>query len=190
MGQKKLTLQEQLLQSGLVSSDKAKRARTEKHKQNQLQRNNKVQMVNEAKELALKAQAEKLERDKELNKAKQEEETKKQIAAQIRQLIEQNRIVYDEEAIEEYDDSSAYHFTDGNKVKKLFVPPDIRTQIASGKLAIVRSGKRYNLVPAAIAVKIRERNADSVVVLIEPDKNPAHENDPYADYQVPDDLMW
>lgn len=189
MSQKKLTLQEQLLQSGLVSAAKAKNAKTEKYKQSQQQRN-KVLAVDEAKELALKAQAEKLERDRELNKLKQLEEEKKQIAAQVRQLIEQHRIKFDDNEIDEYDDSSAYHFNDNNKVKKLFVPETIRKQIASGRLAIVRLGQRYEVVTAEIAGKIKERSAASVMVLNEPNTESAEKNDPYAEYQIPDDLMW
>lgn len=190
MSQKKLSLQEQLLQSGLVSAAKAKSVKTEKHKQSQLQRNNKVQKVDEAKELALKAQAEQLERDRELNKLKQQQEEQKQIAAQVRQLIEQHRIKIDEDAVDQYDDRSAYHFSDNNKVKKLFVPQPMREQIASGRLAIVKLGKRYEVVNADIAVKIKDRNTNSVIVLNEPNSNLVEKNDPYAGYEIPDDLMW
>jgi len=190
MSQKKLSLQDQLLKAGLVSSAQAKTVKTEKHKQSQLQRNNKVQQADEAKALALKAQAEKLERDKELNKLKQQQEEQKQIAAQVRQLIEQHRIKIDENAVDLYDDSHAYHFTDSNKVKKLFVPQALREQIASGRLAIVKLGKRYELVTADIAEKIKARNAASVIVLNEPDSSRVEQNDAYAGYEIPDDLMW
>lgn len=190
MNQKKLSLQDQLLKSGLVTAAQAKSVKTEKHKQSQLQRNNKVQVVDEAKELALKAQAEKLERDRELNKLKQQQEDQKQIAAQVRQLIEQHRIKIDEDAVDQYDDSSAYHFNDNNKIKKLFVPQTLREQIASGRLAVVKLGKRYEVVNADIAGKIKERNAASVIVLNEPEIKRIEQDDPYAGYQIPDDLMW
>jgi uncharacterized protein YaiL (DUF2058 family) len=190
MSQKKLSLQDQLLQAGLVSSAKAKSAKTEKYKQSQQQRSNKAQTVDEAKELALKAQAEKLEKDRELNRLKQEQEEKKQIAAQIRQLVQQHRLNIDENEIDQYDDSSAYHFTDHNKIKKLFVPPAMREQIAGGRLAIVKVQNRYEVVGAEIAEKIKERNAACVMVLNAPNQEGVETNDPYADYQIPDDLMW
>lgn len=190
MSQKKLSLQDQLLKAGLVSSAHAKSVKTEKHKQSQLQRKNKVQQVDEAKELALKAQAEQLEKDRELNKLKQQQEEQKQIAAQVRQLIEQHRIKIDEDAVDVYNDSHAYHFNDNNKIKKLFVPQAMREQIASGRLAIVRLGKRYEVVNAEIAGKIKDRNAANVIVLNEPDNNRNEQNDPYAGYEIPDDLMW
>ncbi len=56
----KLSLQEQLLKSGLVSAAKAKSVSADKRKQTQQQRKNKVEVIDEAKELAQKAQAEKI----------------------------------------------------------------------------------------------------------------------------------
>lgn len=190
MSQKKLSLQEQLLQAGLVSSAKARSAKTEKYKQSQQQRNSKEQAVDEARALALKAQAEKLEKDRELNRLKQEQEEKKQIAAQIKQLVQEHRMSVDESEIDRYDDSFAYHFTDHNKVKKLFVPPRMRAQIADGRLAIVKAGQRYEVVAAEIAEKIRERSSAAVMVLNAPKQEAAESRDPYAAYQIPDDLMW
>jgi uncharacterized protein YaiL (DUF2058 family) len=191
MSQKKLSLQEQLLKSGLVTTAQARTAKSEKHKQAQQQRHNNVQVVDEGKRMLQQAQAEKAERDKELNKLKQQQEERKQIAAQVRQLIESHRIAIDENAIEEYDDSQAYHFTDQNKVKKLFVPKTIRDQISDGKLAIVRLRKRYDVVPVEIAGKIRERDPASVIVWNEASPQPVQDSDdPYAQFQVPDDLIW
>ncbi|MFA7097728.1 MAG: DUF2058 family protein [Gammaproteobacteria bacterium] len=51
---------------------------------------------------------------------------------------------------------------------------------------------RYDIVPKDVADKIRQRDAAYVVERQgqgqEP--QPPDANDPYADYQVPDDLMW
>ncbi|MGJ0484775.1 MAG: DUF2058 domain-containing protein [Methylomicrobium sp.] len=191
MSQKKLSLQEQLLKSGLVTAAQARTAKSDKHKQVQQQRHNNVQVVDEAKRMMQQALAEKAERDKELNRLKQEQEEKKQIAAQVRQLIETHRLAIDENAIEEYDDSQAYHFTDLNKVKKLFVPKEMRDQISDGKLAIVRQRKRYDIVPVEIAGKIRERDPSCIIVWNDASSVSVENNDdPYAQYQIPDDLVW
>ncbi|MGR8979823.1 MAG: DUF2058 domain-containing protein [Gammaproteobacteria bacterium] len=191
MSQKKLSLQEQLLKAGLVSVSQAKTAKSEKYKQNQLKRNPKVQIVDEAKELALKAQADQIEKDRQLNKLKQQQEQQKQIAAQVRQLVMQHRIQIDENAIDQYDDSFSYHFIDNGKVKKLFVPQDIREQIAGGRLAIVKLGQRYEVVKTEIAIKIKARDPGFVVMLNESTDTPSGDNDdPYSAYQIPDDLMW
>ncbi len=191
MSQKKLSLQEQLLKSGLVSTAQARTAKSEKHKQVQQQRHNKVEVVDEAKRMVQQALAEKAERDKELNRLKQLQDEKKQVAAQIRELIENHRMTIDESTIEAFDDSHAYHFTDQSKVKKLFVPKAMRDQISAGRLAIVRLRKQYAVVPVEIAGKIRERDPSCIIVwndaaaqIVQPS------DDPYAQYQIPDDLMW
>lgn len=179
------------MKSGLVTTAQARTAKSEKHKQVQQQRHNNVQVADEAKRMVQQALAEKAERDKELNRLKLEQEERKQIAAQVRQLIESHRIAIDEGAIEEFDDSHAYHFTDQNKVKKLFVPKAMRDQISSGKLAIVRLRRRYEVVPVDIAGKIRERDPASVIVWNDASAQAVQpSDDPYAQYQIPDDLMW
>ena len=72
MSKQKLSFQEQLLKTGLVTSAQAKAAKSTKNKQTQLHRKNNVAVVDEAKKLALNAQAEKVERDKELNRVRKQ----------------------------------------------------------------------------------------------------------------------
>lgn len=179
----KLSLQEQLLKSGLVSTAQARTIKADKRKQVQQQRKNKVDVVDEAKELAQKAQAEKIERDRELNQQRQQQEEQKQLAAQIKQLIDLNRLPTDPEG-------QAYNFTDHNKVKRLYVAEAMRDQIAEGRLAIVKFGQQYEVVSAEVAQKIQARDATSVVVFNEPNKTADAADDPYAAYHVPDDLIW
>ncbi|TAN67096.1 MAG: DUF2058 domain-containing protein [Methylobacter sp.] len=179
----KLSLQEQLLKSGLVSAVKAKSVKSDKRKQTQQQRKNKVEVVDEAKELAQKAQAEKVEKDRELNQLRQQQEEQKQLAAQIKQIIELNRLPRDAEG-------QAYNFTDNNKVKRLYVSETMRDQIAEGRLAIVKLGTNYEVVAADTAIKIQQRDAASVIVFNERNKIADVVDDPYAAYQVPDDLIW
>lgn len=179
----KLSLQEQLLKSGLVSAAQAKSVKTDKRKQTQQQRKHKVEVIDEAKELAQKAQAEKVERDKELNQLRQQQEEQKQLAAQIKQIIELNKLPRDAEGL-------PYNFTDDNKVKRLYVSEIMRDQIAEGRLAIVKLGTNYEVVAAEAARKIQQRDAASVIVFNEQNKIVEITDDPYAAYQVPDDLIW
>ena len=183
MSKQKLSLQEQLLKSGLVSSAQAKSAKSNKHKQEQLQRKNNIVQVDEAKAWSEKSRLEKLEKDLALNQLHQQQELKKQLLAQIKQLIEQNKLPRDEDGI-------AYRFINNNKVKTLYVSETMRTQLINGQLAIVRLGKNYEVVTAEVAKKIGERNADSVLVHNEPAENLAQVDDSYSGYAVPDDLMW
>ncbi|MGZ5009840.1 MAG: DUF2058 domain-containing protein [Methylobacter sp.] len=179
----KLSLQEQLLKSGLVSTAQARTIKADKRKQTQQQRKNKVDVVDEAKELAQKALAEKIEKDRELNQLRQQQEEQKQLAAQIKQIVELNRLPKDAEGL-------AYNFTDNNKVKRLYVSEAMRDQIAQGRLAIVKLGQQYEVVSAEVARKILSRDAASVIVFNESNKSTDVADDAYAAYQVPDDLIW
>ncbi len=184
MSKQKLSLQDQLLKSGLVSSAQAKSAKSDKRKQTQQQRKNKVTVVDETKELVQKAQAEKAERDRELNQLIKQQEEQKQLAAQIKQLIELNKQPKDPDGL-------AYHFNDNNKIKTLYVSEAMREQIIRGRLAIVKLGESYEVVSSEIAKKISLRDAASVIVHNETCVSATDTNDdPYADYQVPDDLIW
>lgn len=185
MANQKLSLQEQLLKSGLVSSAKAKTAKTDKRKQAEQQRKNNVVVTDEAKELALKAQAEQQERDRALNQLKIQQEAQKHLAAQIKQLIELNKLPINDA------DGLAYHFNDQNKMKTLYVSANLREQLIRGRAAVVKAEGGYEVVSSDVAEKISQRDAASVIVLNAPSAEPVdRQDDPYADYQIPDDLMW
>ena len=184
MSKQKLSLQDQLLKSGLVSTAQAKRAKSDKRKQTQQQRKNNVAVVDEIKELALKTQAEKVERDRELNQSRQQQEEHKHLLAQVKQLIESNRQPKDTDGL-------AYHFNDNNKIKTLYVSETMREQIIRGQLAIVKLGEDYEMVLAEVAKKISLRNAASVIVNNAPIIDAVdNADDPYSAYQIPDDLIW
>ena len=86
------SLFDQLKKAGLVDEKKAKTVQKEKYKtQKQQLKQQKGDAVDEAKVQAQKAQAEKAERDRQLNQQRKEEAERRAIAAQIKQLIETNR---------------------------------------------------------------------------------------------------
>ena len=57
-------------------------------------------------------------------------------------------------------------------------------------IAISKLGEEYELVPANIAEKIAQRDASVILVHNQPGADQVDEDDPYADYPIPDDLMW
>jgi uncharacterized protein YaiL (DUF2058 family) len=184
MSKQKLSLQEQLLKSGLISSAKAKNVKSDKYKQEQLKRNNNISVVDEAKELVQKAIAEQVERDRELNLKIKQQEEQKHLQAQVKQLIELNKQARDSDGL-------AYHFTDDNKVKTLYVSEAMRDGLIKGRLAIVKLGNIYEVVIAEVAKKISLRAANSVIVHNQQSiEAPENKEDPYAAFEIPDDLMW
>jgi uncharacterized protein YaiL (DUF2058 family) len=186
----KLSLQEQLLKSGLVGAGHAKAVKSEKHKQVKQQQHNKALVVDDLKEQAQKVRLEQADRARQLNQQRKEEQDQKQLAAQIKQLIELNRLPLSGGLVEKLDDSIPYHFTENNKVKTLYLTGEMREKLGNGQLAIVKLGRQYEVVTSTIAEKIKARDASSVIVLNEPNLGSADQEDPYAEYQVPDDLTW
>ncbi|MEY4209779.1 MAG: hypothetical protein RLZ92_157 [Pseudomonadota bacterium] len=178
-----LSLQDQLLKSGLTSDAKAKQVKTEKRKQAKVQRNNGVEVVDEIKLSAEQARQQQAERDRELNRLKQQAEAQKALAAQIVQISQLNRIEQDSNGL-------AYQFNHQNKVKTVYVSEKVREALINGRAGIIGLDSGYEIVPAEIARKIQDRDANRVVVLNQISQATMAEDDPYADYQIPDDLMW
>lgn len=176
------SLQDQLLQAGIVDKKKAKKINQERRKEAK-QKGKGQPVVDDNKRAAQQALAEKAERDREINRQRNLEAEKKAIRAQVVQLIELNRI-------ERRTGETAYNFADGKKVKKLYVTALQHAQLVKGLLAIVKLREQYELVPAAVAEKIKQRDEAAVLVLNTASAAQREEDDPYADYQIPDDLMW
>ena len=134
-------------------------------------------------EQARLAQQHKAESDRDRNREQVAERERKAQIAQIRQLIETQRVARG-------GGDSTFQFVDAGKIKKIALHKAQRAQIIGGVLAVVRFDQTYELVPAATAEKIAQRDPVFVVVFNVPSSQENPENDPYADYPVPDDLMW
>ena len=173
---------DQLLKAGLVSRDQLNKAKKSKHKQQKQKKKQTGDVVNEATQSARRVAADKEARGRELNRQQKEAVERKAVQAQVRQLVKMNRLPRD-------DGETGYNFQDGNAIKKLYVTEEIHDKLGRGLLAIVRFDDGYEVIPAVVAEKIKLRDAacvvsNAVTQLEEGD------DDPYADYKVPDDLMW
>ncbi|MGY6274247.1 DUF2058 domain-containing protein [Methylomonas sp. MgM2] len=178
-----ISLQEQLLKAGLASAAKAKQVKAEKRKQNKAQRNNGAEAVDEVKLGAEQARQQQAERDRELNRQRKAAEERKALAAQIKQLAQLNRIA-------QHADGVAYQFNHANKVKTVYVDEKVREALINGRAGIVSLESGYEIVPAEIARKIEARDPSGIVLLNRATQDIPAEDDPYAAYQIPDDLMW
>ncbi len=141
-----------------------------------------AQVDDSQKRAAQEALAEKVKRDQELNRQQQEKVEQKARTAQVKQLIEASRLP--KLTTEDY-----YNFVDDKKVKRISVNTLVRNKLSSGSLAIVHHGGGYEIIPREAALKIQERDPRRIVLLNTPTEAP-DADDPYAAYQVPDDLMW
>jgi uncharacterized protein YaiL (DUF2058 family) len=90
---------------------------------------------------------------------------------------------------QQYKGDIAFNFTDGNLVKRIHVTSKIQQQLVKGLIAIAKLGEQYHLIPIQIAEKVQQRLPEAIIVLNQQDES-MPEDDPYADFKIPDDLMW
>ena len=186
------SLQEQLLKAGLVDESKLKQAEKEKNKRASQSRKKSGKKAAKKKKAAPSAaqqrQAERAERDRALNQQRQQASQQKAIDAQVRQLVQDNRVERGKGEI-------PFGFVYRNKVKKIYIGETEKNALTDGRLAIAtfvlnNEGRRFELVPAKIAARIAERDPSAVIELKSGDEDSGGEDDAYADYKVPDDLTW
>ena len=186
------SLQEQLLKAGLVDKNKLQQAEKEKRKRSNQARKtggkSAAAKPDPKKAAAAKRQAERVARDRAIEEKRKQAVEQKEIAAQVKQLIETNMI-------ERSQGDIPFSFVYRKKIKKLYVGETEKNALTSGRLAIVtrviqHEGRRFELVPMEVARKIAERDPESVIELNIEDESAADEDDPYADYKIPDDLTW
>ena len=150
-------LQDQLLKAGLATKKQAKKAEHEKfisRKQNK--GNSPVVPDNKARE----EQAAQDNRNRELNQQRLEENRLREQKAQVKQLIETNRLPQDARGV-------PYHFVSQNKIKRIFVSDEMTEQLSRGQLAIVKFGNSFDVVPAKVAHQIANRDPEAVLVFHE-----------------------
>lgn len=177
-----LSLRDQLLAAGLMTK---KQAQKSEQQQRQDKKKAEPSLAEAHRLLAQKAAAEKAAKDAELNRQRQEKAERKARLAQVKQLIEQNRLPKPPADSDDY-----YNFLDGKRIRRIAVDATQRAGLISGAIRIARSEGRYDLVPKAIAERIHERFEQAVIPFVVAEEKPADPDDPYKDFVVPDDLRW
>ncbi|NOR24922.1 MAG: DUF2058 family protein [Desulforhopalus sp.] len=180
------SFQEQLLQLGLVDKKKASKAKKQQH-QNKKQNSKtgkKQVVVDENALLAQQAEEKKKARVRKLNLQRDVKLQKRAEDAQVKQLVEQNRLEKDDRGI-------AYRFNVKGKIQRIFVTKETADQLSDGRLGIVGLAGQFEVVPRAIIEKIQSvSNRVFVNINAASSKAGSDPEDPYAGFEVPDDLMW
>jgi uncharacterized protein YaiL (DUF2058 family) len=175
------SLKDQLLKAGLVKPKQLKNQAKKKPPTKAKSARNKPS------EQALRTQRamlDKARKDKKLNEQRQREAAKRELAAQIKQLVDGSKLDRKEGEI-------SYSFNVGKKIKSIYVTNEQQQQLSRGQISIVSLGdQRFDLVPKAVAQKIFERDATSLIQNHLSTAEKPTEDDIYADYQIPDDLSW
>ena len=180
------SLRDQLLKAGLVSRDQVNKAQTDKRrKRKQAKSQGKQPESSEldlAKAYALRAREEKLERDRELNRKREEQRLARERKAQLRQMVDGKRLNKDNAEI-------ARNFQHNGKIRRIYVTAEQQQRITDGKLAIAWVDGRYHLVEPELARRLAEIDERALALLIDPNEaeDPAYDD---PKFQVPDDLTW
>ncbi len=177
----KNALQAQLLKAGLVDQKKAKKlSKQATHDQRTGQNDDAV-----IKAGIEQSKQEKLAKDQALDQEKQRVLEQKTLKASIIQMIQHHKIQQTEGDV-------VYQFIDENKIKKVYLSQPIYNALVSGSLMIAKDQDRYAYLPKALAEKIDQKMQGFILINQQTEQNnqTTDEEDPYAAYVIPDDLMW
>ena len=176
----KNALQAQLLKAGLVDNKKAKKL----SKQAVHEKRTGDSSEAEIKAKIAQDQQEKLAKDQAIERAKKAQLQEKELQAAIIQMINQHKI-------RDTDGEISYQFIDNDKIKKVYINQQIYNALVAGSLVIARDNTQYAFLPKALAERINAK-MEGFILVNNSEKNEkiTDEEDPYAAYVSPDDLMW
>jgi uncharacterized protein YaiL (DUF2058 family) len=178
-----MSLRDQLLKAGLVTEEQVKKteaqAKKSKHKQNKNRTLAAEEAVRKAEERRQQEaeQAQKRERDRQLNEQREAVKRRRENAARIKQLIAGKRV----------NDANAeipYNFQAGRAVRKVRVTEKQKTQLALGRLGIVRNPYDefdFPILPREAAEKLGEID-QALILLLYPLTNKLDEEDEWGDW--------
>lgn len=192
-------LRDQLLKAGLVTEQQVKKA---DEKRTAPKRKGKKNAGKPARKQGSKAPAKKSNPEMDLASAyaarnQQErrereaaERAKREAAARKKAIKNEIRDLVRRHQVNKPEADTPYNFLVGDKIKRVYVTPEQNSALARGELAIVfQDGKRC-LIPAESAARIHELDPERIIIRNTPEAPDTGKDDPYAGYEVPDDLMW
>ncbi|WP_044407010.1 DUF2058 domain-containing protein [Thiomicrospira microaerophila] len=179
------SLFDQLKKSGLVNEHKAKQIKKEKYQQSKQLKNKKdVEAENDAAKRVAEAARLKAEKDRLLNLERQQQQAERAKQAELKQILQSNQL-------KGFGGEITFHFADGKQVKTLQVNPTTHQRLVSGKVRIARLDGAYMLIPDTAVEKVERRDPRILIPFADKDNSISQEEqDYYAKFEIPDDLIW
>ena len=187
------SLQDQLLKAGIATKQSARNAQAEKRRRNKQKKKKGTVEVSELDKQVEQARLEKQAKDKALNDEINQKAERKADIAKVKQMIKQHGLT-------DINGEIDFNFTFDNKVKKMVVDEKARDALVSGRLGICvlandkNDDEDYYLLADETVRRIANIDESVVAYLYDRAAGEAEpemdEDDPYAEYQIPDDLMW
>ena len=184
---KMASLQEQLLQAGLTTKQKARQANSDQRKKNKQKRSGvkvETSLQEKVKQDVAHEKAEKKLRDDALNAQKKKALAQKEQSLRILQILQHHHL-------KNCAGDNEYNYTYGTTIKKIALDSATHKALVNGRLALCGLNDITYIVTSETAAKLI--TLDETVLLVQNTRNEAAllvEDDPYADFQIPDDLMW
>jgi hypothetical protein len=181
------SLQDQLLKTGLTTKQKTRQANSDKRKKNKQKRSgveHEASLQEQVQQNLAKAKVDKLAKDTALNDEKKQQLMAKEQFLRIKQILEYHQI-------KNVFGDAEYNYTFDSKIKKLALDHNTHKAMVNGRLALCGLDDVTYIVTSETAEKLSI--LDNGIILVQNDKvedEDPDESDPYADYQIPDDLMW
>jgi uncharacterized protein YaiL (DUF2058 family) len=180
------SLKDQLMKAGLVTKKQTHAAKKGKPRGAQA-RVAKTQAQKQRDVELAALEAHKRENDRELNAQRQTQLKAREQADWVRQLIAAHGIRKQAPG----PDDPAFNFKLSDAVHHFYVAGAQRKLLGSGAVGIVWFDGAYTLVPDVTAALLVEKIPKRVWRgTADKSEAPAVEDDPYADFVVPDDLVW
>lgn len=173
-----ISLQDQLLKAGVASKQQANKAKAQKRKSKK-----QAQPTQSESERLAQQRADKQQHDRLLNQQKAAEQAQRADQAAARQIILQYQLALDQDA------PIRYSFVDGKQIKYLYVTGAQQNQLARSQLVICKLDQRYTILPASAAEKVAQRQPEWVLHN-QASSSKTEDDDYYAQFTIPDDLMW
>lgn len=178
------SLQDQLMKSGLINKQKAKQAQTEKRRKAK-QKKKKGTVETSVLQIEIdQKKAQQRQQDLDKNKQTQAQLDLRAAHGKLIQMIAQH-------CENNYQGEIDYHFTFANKVKRIAVNKETQNALIKGSLAICVLNEEFYLIKEEAAKKLSEIDNSVLVALHEKTEiSQIEEDDPYAEFAIPDDLTW
>jgi uncharacterized protein YaiL (DUF2058 family) len=178
------SLQEQLMKSGLINKQKAKQAQTEKRRNAKQKKKKGTVQVSEVQISITEQKQLQKDQDLERNRQTQAELDARSAHGKLIQMIAQH-------CEKDYQGEIDYHFTYDNKVKRIAVNDKTQQGLIRGMLAICVLNEDFYLINKEAAAILADIDQSVLVALhdkVEPLES--QDDDPYAEFAIPDDLIW
>jgi len=164
------SLQEQLLKSGLIDEDRLNNAKKQTKKPAKKKRKPLAKQKPRATTPTKPAVVEDPKKQKELR-------------AEVKKLLRSYKL-------NDKNGEIAYNYTINNQIKRFYLNEKQQKELIDGKLAIANWNEISYLIPMSSVKELHTLYPKIDIYINEVEKNAVDKDDPYAAYEIPDDIKW